>query len=316
MSNQHPSFFPGYEAISFPTEAVGYDPSTAWWMAQCSWLTYDCKPFIARTLNRVGFSEIYFFDFRSTQGYLAIHPGNGRKFAVLAFRGTEKDYLDILTDIIIFKTKLPDLEDKAYGEGPLFAHGGFFQAFRSVWGTALPDSIKPEFGAQWIGTEGVSNIIARQLKSETTPLFVTGHSLGGALATLAAYHTCSFHSNTFLYTFGSPRVVNTELAANIDSTLKGRAFRCVNGIDIVPRVPPLFNYHHIDELVYFDPKRGRVNAAKEPNDFYVLLLLHLDALLFFLTFKRRKPKTTLAHTITGYIEGIRSELPVASPAIR
>lgn len=304
-----PLYFANAEHVAYPTPGKGYQPHTAWWLAHCSRLAYDSKLNIATYLRQVGFDRVYFFDTRGTQGFLTLHPGDGSPFAILAFRGTEKNYIDILTDIIIFRNKLPDVEDKRYGEGPLFAHAGFLQAFQNVWGSALPDAIRGQIAkSEWVGPRGVSNIIHDYICGQTLPLFVTGHSLGGAIATLSAYHAITYHPNTYLYTFGSPRVVNRLLSRKITHFLIHRSFRCVHGDDIVPRVPPLLNYTHIQELVYFDPVKGRVPAkGNMKNDFVVILLLHLDALLFFLTFRWRKPKTTKAHAIAAYIQAVESD---------
>lgn len=309
MKPKTPAYFANHDNIAFPTGREDYEPHTAWWLAQCSWLSYDSKLNIAKHLNQVGFDHLYYFDMRGTQGFLTLHPGDGNRFAVLAFRGTEKDYLDILTDIIILKTKLPDVEDKEYGEGKLFAHGGFLQAFQSVWGAALPNEIKGYMAeAEWVGPRGVSDVIRDKIGDSGIPLYVTGHSLGGAIATLTAYHASSYHPNLHLYTFGSPRVTNSLLSRKISRTLGKRSHRCVHGVDIVPRIPPLFNYTHISDLVYFDPKRGKVPAkGNMPNDVLVILLLHLDVILLLLSLSFRKPKTTAAHMIANYIKAIQKE---------
>jgi len=312
-----PHYFAHVDQIALPTGGVGYQSHTAWWLVQCSRLAYDSKLNIANHLGRVGFNQTYFFDMRGTQGFLACHPGDGRPFAILAFRGTEKNYIDILTDIIILRSKLPDVEDKEYGEGAFFAHAGFLQAFQQVWGSALPDAICNHLEAsEWVGPRGVSDIIHEKVRPQQLPLFVTGHSLGGAIATLAAYHAVSYHPDIYLYTFGSPRVVNRVLSRKISDTLKGRSFRCVHGDDIVPRVPPLLNYTHIQDLVYFDPAKGRIAAQDHmKNNLVVIWLLLLDALLFFVTFKLRKPKTTLAHAIANYIQAVeRDDLKPRTPA--
>lgn len=68
-------------------------------------------------------------------------------------------------------------------------------------------------------------------------IFVTGHSLGGALATLAACdiqrHT-EFH-HPILYTFASPRVGDSAFAKLFEDL---SCFRIANSEDVVPTVPP------------------------------------------------------------------------------
>jgi hypothetical protein len=97
-------------------------------------------------------------------------------------------------------------------------HVGFKEAFEHVWGKAI------------------TNILI-QLK---LPCFFTGHSLGAALATLAAGRclqdpTLANCRPAALYTFGSPRVGDRDFGATL-----GDVFHCrvVNDQDIVPTVPP------------------------------------------------------------------------------
>uniref|UniRef100_A0A914QV70 Fungal lipase-like domain-containing protein n=1 Tax=Panagrolaimus davidi TaxID=227884 RepID=A0A914QV70_9BILA len=68
----------------------------------------------------------------------------------------------------------------------------------------------------------------------------TGHSLGGAMASLAALKTVHKKlrdkNDVILYTFGQPRVGNVVLARNHDK-LVPKSFRIVHSIDIVPHLP-------------------------------------------------------------------------------
>lgn len=84
------------------------------------------------------------------------------------------------------------------------------------------------------------------------PIFITGHSLGAALATLCALE---FERQKFpiagVYTFGSPRVGNAAFCKIYDDCLNDITFRIVNQNDIVPRVPPLLNgYRHCGNCVF------------------------------------------------------------------
>jgi hypothetical protein len=71
-------------------------------------------------------------------------------------------------------------------------------------------------------------------------LHVTGHSLGGALATIAAWDLARFGQSGGIYTFGSPRVFGRAGSKRADEIFGGRYFRCVNSNDVIPRLPRLF----------------------------------------------------------------------------
>jgi pimeloyl-ACP methyl ester carboxylesterase len=78
----------------------------------------------------------------------------------------------------------------------------------------------------------------------TKPCEFVGHSLGGALATIAAAHIKSLFPNLLVkcVTFGSPRVGNAAFAKWFESV--DESVRVVNGNDIVTRSPKLF-YSHV-----------------------------------------------------------------------
>ncbi len=76
-------------------------------------------------------------------------------------------------------------------------------------------------------------------------VYVTGHSLGGALATIAAMDIAEkdkLRTLINLYTFASPRVGDNEFADKFNQFTSGdnkkiKAFRFANSEDIVPKVP-------------------------------------------------------------------------------
>ena len=85
------------------------------------------------------------------------------------------------------------------------------------------------------------------------PVFFTGHSLGGALATLAAVEA-RLQMPTVkvsLYTFGCPRVFSKGMSNVVDQLLP-RCFRVVVDGDIVAGVP-VFGYRHVGTLAIIDP---------------------------------------------------------------
>jgi triacylglycerol lipase len=85
------------------------------------------------------------------------------------------------------------------------------------------------------------------------PVYFTGHSLGGALAILAASRTSLLPNapSIVVYTFGSPRNGGPEFFNDYTQRLGGFTFRLIQGNDIVPTVPPtLLNvYRHVGQAV-------------------------------------------------------------------
>ncbi|EGF82532.1 hypothetical protein BATDEDRAFT_86691 [Batrachochytrium dendrobatidis JAM81] len=79
----------------------------------------------------------------------------------------------------------------------------------------------------------------------------TGHSLGGALSTMAALDYYDKYGggairNAYLYTYGSPKVGNKVFADWFSSLPFGGIYRLAHVSDIVPHLPPsFFGYAHI-----------------------------------------------------------------------
>jgi hypothetical protein len=99
------------------------------------------------------------------------------------------------------------------------------------------------------------------------PLFFTGHSLGGALAILAASRTSLLPNapQIVVYTFGSPRNGGQKFFNDYTLRLGDTTFRLVHGSDIVPTVPPptlLGAYHHVGQAVQC--KSGGLFAGVAP----------------------------------------------------
>jgi hypothetical protein len=82
------------------------------------------------------------------------------------------------------------------------------------------------------------------------PFFITGHSLGGALAALAALQAARAGAPpNAVYTFGMPRVGGPQFGASYGDLSKV-TYRLVHGIDLVSRVPPSSaGFHHVGHLL-------------------------------------------------------------------
>ena len=84
-------------------------------------------------------------------------------------------------------------------------------------------------------------------------ILITGHSAGGAIATLAALEIIELYSDTKVITFGSPRVGDAAFAnyfkVHFDNN---NSYRIVSRNDIVPSNPAYsFDYHHVPREVWY-----------------------------------------------------------------
>ena len=116
-------------------------------------------------------------------------------------------------------------------------HEGFRDALERVW-TPLVEKLTP-------------------LAASRTVWF-SGHSLGAALATLAADR---FPATAGVCTLGSPRVGDRAFAAAFDARFGARAARYVNDADIVTHLPTTFPlpYQHVGRLRQITPD-GRITG--------------------------------------------------------
>ena len=84
-------------------------------------------------------------------------------------------------------------------------------------------------------------------------VYMTGHSLGAAMATIAATR----YQPHELFTFGSPRVGGPRFIKHV----KCPHYRFMNNNDIVCRIPPAWlGFRHHGEMIYFDR-----NGEKQPK---------------------------------------------------
>jgi triacylglycerol lipase len=110
------------------------------------------------------------------------------------------------------------------------------------------------------GFEIALNSVFKQIKGKLAGceqrIWLTGHSLGGALAMLCAYrlrHECSIAG---VYTFGQPRVGNAGFRDSYNLFLRAKTFRVIHSEDLIPRIPWLLGaYRHAGHEVFY-PGRG------------------------------------------------------------
>jgi hypothetical protein len=164
-----------------------------------------------------GMQQFSFVDNDSTSTNFAVMSNNTT--IIIIFRGSEtkggfrnakKDWL--LTDAKCKMFKIDTFNNS-------YVHKGFWNSYQSVEDTLL--------------------------KTENKKIFITGHSLGGALAILAAVDLLQHQLKPFgVYTFANPRV-GTECFADYYALLDIPTYRYVNENDLVPMLPPVKRFHRI-----------------------------------------------------------------------
>jgi hypothetical protein len=108
----------------------------------------------------------------------------------------------------------------------------------------------------------INNLQILTTKYNTNRLFITGHSLGASMATLLAYDILTIYTTGFqlsyLVTFGSPRVGNSDFVGSFIKYNKAVSYRITHYHDIVPHVPEeLFGYLHLSNEIWFNEDNTR-----------------------------------------------------------
>ncbi|KAF7552581.1 hypothetical protein G7Z17_g4223 [Cylindrodendrum hubeiense] len=103
-----------------------------------------------------------------------------------------------------------------------------------------------------IATAAKAAIVSAKAANPSYTVVSTGHSLGGAVATLAAAYLRKGGIALDLYTFGSPRVGDGDFADFVTNQA-GAEYRVTHGDDPVPRLPPIiFGYRHTSPEYWLD----------------------------------------------------------------
>lgn len=221
----------------------------------------DMRPWLGR-----GYDGLYYFEMKNHEGWLF----TSEEMNVLLFVGSN-DFQDWLTNL---DAHMIESWDAKLAGGIGYVHHGFQQAL---------DEVRPQITDLLSGTQAFNG----------APLFIIGHSLGGAMAALAAL-SLARHAEfapTAVYTFGSPRPGDKDLSRTLKNNIP-RHFRIEVAGDAVPHIPPWFTgYRHCGDLVYID-SRGRLR--RRPT-WYARLLAAW----------RARGKKIQGHHIASYVAGLK-----------
>ncbi len=253
--------------------ARSLDLGNAYWMARVSSMVYGSREDIVRDLAAVGVNdaEVIFFEnvATSTQAaYIGLADAG-----ILVFRGTW-EITDFFVDAIALRrnTRVGDV------------HTGFDVALLSVWNDS------PGVKANGVRGEGIAKHLRRRHwrsgpNAEPKPLFFAGHSLGGALASLASVYShwdgclaqkpasdpmwAARRNNlglhppceegrievSALYTFGAPRVGGRDHAVMMPFSEEPNLYWT-----------SLFRFVHANDLVTSVPDEGYFHATTGRNE--------------------------------------------------
>lgn len=208
------------------------DLANAWWCAEAAMLAYhETTKVIELTagLSEAGWQLQTFGDQLRTYAVLL----RSSKVAILAFRGTRVRGFRTVQEVFTQPpVKFADLRTdfafipKNFPRGGI-VHEGFLEAADEFWTI---------YGKQIVELVG------------SRECFVTGHSLGAALATVAAQLIAHVRA---LYTYGSPRVGNGAFR-NLFLPESPPTFRFVHGLDLITTIPPegVLEFTHVGDILH------------------------------------------------------------------
>jgi Lipase (class 3) len=237
-----------------------YCPEMAKFLSQVSGWSYSDKDTFKNKLSYIALNEhtilteASYYETRVKNDALFVHAtaqlilSKDKTIAVISFRGTELfNPLNWLTDA---STKMVQFFN-------IKVHLGF----------------KRNLEAVWFGSEGIfSKMVEQERQENLEAIYITGHSLGGAMAVLAGL--CLHEQHALLtkelqekslwnkvrgiYTYGQPMVVYDKDQNILHCRIGDRVFRHIYYNDIIPHLPPLSvgTFDHVGDEYKYHPNDG------------------------------------------------------------
>ena len=217
------SFYKEIDLTSFRPNAKTFNIENGWQLSKISELAYHPPKIVGNIFKTIGFLKIKFLSKKTTQAYIL----TAENYTIISFRGTEvykKRNAGLEQMLYDLTTDADSIFTKSY-DGKGLIHKGFNKSLNNIWDELF----------QYISSQ-----------SNNHNIWITGHSLGGALATISADRLQKKGIKVQgIYTFGSPRVGNIDFKNNF----KVSHYRVVNHNDIVSQVP--LNEFHLFEKEYY-----------------------------------------------------------------
>jgi Lipase (class 3)/RoxA-like, cytochrome c-like len=235
-------YFEDSQRHPFEPNANDFRMVNAWWLIDAAMLAFSNRRIVEHWCLRAGFREVEWFSLDGTQCYIAA----GETYIFVAFRGADppKRFRNFLIDWNLnFKMGMVQFDKQ-----PGCVHRGFLRALEKV---SKPSSSEH-------GRDLLSRLRSFSEKYPGATVWFTGHSMGAALAALAAARYVHEGGRAQLYAFGSPRIGDRKFQESYGVP----AWRLVNSTDIVTRLP-LFGYYSRSAGLFKWPLFGAFHPVGE-----------------------------------------------------
>ena len=214
--------------------AKRYHPQNALSLAFACLLSYKSEKHIISEASDWGFSQVRFLEIIQghridMQCYVMADHDN----IVIVFRGND-NIRDWLSTFIAITEAGPFINSNAH------------KGFQDVLEPAVQEL----------------NQIINKFGAKSKKIWITGHSFGGALASLYAGALINNNHRVYgIYTFGSPRAGDHTFAESLNNAVVGPHYRVVNAGDIVVHFPPEPFYSHAGKRMIL--KRDKRETSKQ-----------------------------------------------------
>ena len=239
--------FPVYRDLAgrLLSAAATPDPTVVHTLATCAGYAYSDCATVAAIMARLGLEENRCVEIAASVDAMLIRStvfvvqSRDGRVVLVCYRGTEPvNVVNWLTDIDIYPERMPVPVPGSDGEFDV--HGGFYRNVRATRFEVVAAVQRALDGESVVPGGG-------PVANPCEAVFLTGHSLGGALAALLAVMVVNDPAYAALaerlrvaVTFGQPMVGSRELARACDAHpfLGPNLLRYVYGNDVVTRLPP------------------------------------------------------------------------------
>lgn len=256
-----------------------YNKQKALQLMQLSSLVYDEEEDIkAKIFNRYKFDDFFYFSKQShknmmNKGFFKLFytffksktnivdlqfmklskydETINKDIITIIFQGSQEPE-DWMTNISVKRANYFDKEE---------VHQGFYDSLKLFLKTVKNKEFSTKDKKAYMFHKDIDFI------NKNCKIILSGHSLGGAVATLVG---CHFHDlgikkeNMSIYTFGAPPVGCEEFCTKYRKKLD--LYRVVNENDIVPKIDKITNLKHLGEIIVLESNEQEIHSCADYID--------------------------------------------------